>query len=220
MAFLIWCNLVVSEFRFAAGCSPRTTLQYMLISMLFSLRARHDLFDDDPFKEPEPFVCMRFVLVCPTLQVLQQAHEVCPLIRSPSMGQKAQVPPYTEYLVGNDVELPKSFPLAARNRTEKEPVLFAHLVLPVIPNPSGLARCIYGVGHNLHCLGKPLLSNVKGLQLLCALKLPAEAEKPGSHQRHNYNEGVYACQYIYYFQYVTQFFRFFVFSVTMNPIRV
>ena len=124
----------------------RTTLQYMLISTLFSLRTRHDLFDDDPFKEPEPFVCMRFVLVCPTLQVLQQAHEVCPLIGFQSMGQVTHVKPYTEHLAGDDVELPKPFPLAARNRTEKAPVLYAHLVPAVIANPSGLSRCIYGGG--------------------------------------------------------------------------
>ena len=79
--------------------------------MLFSVRARHDLFDDDPLKQPKSLPGMRFVSVCPTLQVFKQAHEVCPLIRFPAMGQEAQVPPEAENLTGNDVALAVSFPL-------------------------------------------------------------------------------------------------------------
>jgi hypothetical protein len=104
------------------------------------------------------------------------------------MRQVTHVKPNAENLAGYDVELPKSFPLAARNRTEKVPVLFAHLVLPVIPNPSGVPRCIYGIGHNGHRLDKPLLSKVKGLQLVCALKLPVEAKKLRCRQQPNYKE--------------------------------
>lgn len=37
--------------------------------------------------------------------------------------------------------------------------------------------CVYGVGHNGHRMDIPRLSKVKGLQLLCALKLPAEIER-------------------------------------------